>query len=226
MQTRQVVRIAVAVVLVIALMGRASNGDKEVIEFKLPKPTIVGTPKDVPAGTTVRKPTGKPRGPWSAPGGTALLSDGKAVSSSDRDPLVGSLDMVTDGDKEAGPGSYVELAPGLQWIQIDLGASQTINGVLMWHSHEDPRVYRDVVVRISEDPEFVTGVTTVFNNDQDNSSGLGAGRDLEFFELAEGELIEVPAKKARYVRAYSRGSTADDQNHYTEVEVWGIPARR
>jgi hypothetical protein len=26
----------------------------------------------------------------------------------------------------------------------------------------------------------------------------------------------------RYVRCYSKGSTADDQNHYTEVEVYGI----
>ena len=27
--------------------------------------------------------------------------------------------------------------------------------------------------------------------------------------------------KARYVRLYSRGSTASNQNHYTEVAVYG-----
>ena len=31
--------------------------------------------------------------------------------------------------------------------------------------------------------------------------------------------------KGRYVRCYSKGSTADDQNHYTEVEVYGVPAK-
>jgi len=27
------------------------------------------------------------------------------------------------------------------------------------------------------------------------------------------------------VRLYSNGNHIDDQNHYTEVEVWGLPVR-
>lgn len=247
MRTKRIFNLSLAAVAVlgVALMGRPwvavaedkadvkadakpseAAGETVVIEFKLPKPAYAGTPKNVPAGTTVRKPTGKPRGPWTAPKGTVLLSAKKPVTSSEKDPIIGSLNMITDGDKEGADGSWVELGPGLQWVQVDLGASHTINGILMWHHHGDPRVYRDVVVQISDDPDFVNGVTTVFNNDQDNTAGLGAGKDTEYFEVVEGELIQVPAKKARYVRCYSKGSTADDQNHYTEIEVWGIPAEK
>jgi hypothetical protein len=39
--------------------------------------------------------------------------------------------------------------------------------------------------------------------------------------MAEGKLIEVKGEKARYVRCYSKGSTADEQNHYIEVEIHG-----
>ena len=87
-----------------------------------------------------------------------------------------------------------------------------------------------MIVQISNDPEFKKDVVTVFNNDQDNSSGLGAGKDYEYFEAAEGKLVDCKkvnkdGVKGRYVRLYSKGSTADDQNHYTEVEVYALPAK-
>src|SRR5205809_822628 len=82
---------------------------------------------------------------------------------------------VTAGQKEGTEGSWVELGPGVQWVQIDLEKEATIYGILLWHQHADPRVYRDVIVQISNDPEFKKDVVTVFNNDQDNSAGLGAG---------------------------------------------------
>jgi len=52
-------------------------------------------------------------------------------------------------------------------------------------------------------------------------------RGFEYFEAAEGKLIDCKLTnkegvKGRYVRCYSKGSTADDQNHYTEVEVYGV----
>jgi len=132
--------------------------------------------------------------------------------------------MVTDGDKDGGQGSFVELAPGLQWVQIDLGQPATIYAVLMWHYHAQARAYRDVVVRVSDDPNFADGVTTVFNNDHDNSSGLGAGKDMGYVETFEGKLIDCKGVAARYVRLYSKGNTSDDGNQYVEVEVYGKPA--
>ena len=197
------------------------------VKFDLPKPVFAGTPKNIPPGTTVQKPTGKPRPPLTAPAGTTNVALNKKVTSSDNDPVVGKLDLVTDGQKEGTEGNFVELGPGIQWVQIDLEKPTTVYGVLLWHRHDDPRVYRDVIVQISDDPEFKKDVTTVFNNDQDNTSGMGAGKDYEYFEAAEGKLIDCKLTnkdgvKGRYVRCYSKGSTADDQNHYTEVEVYGI----
>ena len=73
----------------------------------------------------------------------------------------------------------------------------------------------------ADDPDFIENVRTLFNNDQDNSSGLGVGTDREFFETFEGKLINAKGVKARYVRTYSKGSSESALNEYTEVEVYG-----
>ena len=49
--------------------------------------------------------------------------------------------------------------------------------------------FRDVIVQASDDPAFKTGVTTIFNNDHDNTSKLGAGKDKEYIDVAEGRLF-------------------------------------
>jgi len=68
-------------------------------------------------------------------------------------------------------------------------------------------------------------VKTIFNNDQDNSSGLGVGTDREFFETHEGKLIDAKGVKAQFIRFYSKGSTESALNEYTEIEVYGRPAK-
>lgn len=193
------------------------------IGLKLPKPAFKGTPKNVPPGTNLEKPRDKPREPFLAPPGTVAVSLGKPVTSSDRDPIVGELKLITDGDKEANEGGYVELGPGLQWVQIDLKQPCAVHAIVVWHYHINARVYRDVVVQLADDKDFIANVRTVFNNDHDNSAGLGLGEDKEYWETYEGKLIDARGAVARYVRLYSRGSTADDQNHYVEIEVWGTP---
>jgi hypothetical protein len=40
------------------------------------------------------------------------LALNKPVTSSDKDPIIGKLDQVTDGDKEGSDGSWVELGAG------------------------------------------------------------------------------------------------------------------
>ena len=196
------------------------------LELKLPKPAFKGTPKHVPPGATnLEKPRKGPRPPLLVPKGTELLSRGKKVVSSDSDPIIGEIELVTDGDQEASEGSYVELGPGLQWVQIDLQKQYRIYALLVWHFHMSARVYHDVVVQVADDADFITNVRTVFNNDHDNSSGLGLGDAKEYWDTYEGKLIDAKGVVARYVRLYSKGSTADDQNHYTEVEVFGLPVR-
>jgi hypothetical protein len=65
---------------------------------------------------------------------------------------------------------------------------------------------------------------SVFNNDHDNS-GRGVGKDMSYVETAEGKLIDARGVQGRYVRLFSRGNTANELNHYTEVEVYGKPAK-
>ena len=66
---------------------------------------------------------------------------------------------------------------------------------------------------------------TLFNNDHDNTLGLGAGRDREYIETYEGKLIDGRGARARYVRLWSNGNTSNDMNHYVEVEVYGLPVK-
>lgn len=222
-----VIRI-VKVFLVLALsMGSASQvfaqGKRIKITPVLPKPLFVGTPKTLKSGNLEPARKG-PRRPLMAPKGTVSVAIGKAVSSSDMFPIIGDLELVTDGDKEGSDGSYVELGPGVQYVQIDLGAPHIIHGLVIWHFHSQARVYRDVIVQISDDADFISNVRTVFNNDHDNSAGMGVGTDKEYIETFEGRPISVRAETAQFVRLYSNGSTSGEMNHYIEVEVYGQPA--
>lgn len=193
------------------------------IDIKLPKPMFIGTPQNMKVAN-LEKPLGKPRPPFLAPAGTKNVALHKPVTSSDEFPIIGEVEMVTDGDKEAVEGSYVELGPFKQYVTIDLKADYNIYAIVVWHFHKTARVYFDVVVQVSDDPNFIKDVKTVFNNDNDNSSGLGVGKDMNYVETAEGKLIDAKGVKGRYVRLYSRGNTNNDLNHYVEVEVYGKPA--
>jgi hypothetical protein len=194
------------------------------LDIKLPRPMFVGTPQNIQGVTNLEKPLGRDRPPFYAPAGTKNAALGKPAASTDDLPIIGEIEMVTDGDKEATDGSYVELAPFLQNVTIDLGAEYEIYAILFWHYHKQARVYFDVVVQVADDPDFITDVRTLFNNDHDNSSGLGIGSDMHYVETAEGKLIDAKGVRARYVRLYSNGSSSNELNHYIEVEVFGKPA--
>jgi hypothetical protein len=187
----------------------------------IPPAEISGTP--VPINLTNLEPLQQTVPTLQVPEGTVQISAGKPVTSSDDWPLIGDLEYITDGDKETGEGYYVELIPGLQWVQIDLEQEAAIQAIWIWHYHAQQRAYHDVIVQISNDPDFASGVVTVFNNDFDNSAALGTGKDRPYVETNYGKLIEVKGVKARYVRLYANGNTSNDANHYIEVEVFGIP---
>ena len=205
--------------LSVALLATAINAPAQVkvpLQTDLPKPLFVGTPVPIDVPNLEPKLTGK-RPDFLVPAGTTNLARGKKVTASDNEPVVGTLDLVTDGDKEGDEGSWVELAPGRQWVQIDLEKPAEIAAILVWHFHSQERVYRDVVVQVSNDATFSQGVTTIY----DNSS---AGTDRPYIETYQGKLIDARGVKGRYVRLYSHGNTTDKMNHYIEVEVWGKPA--
>jgi len=194
------------------------------LDIKIPKPMFITGPRsiDVP---NLEKQSGKPRPPFMAPEGTKNVALGKTVFSTDNNPITGNIEMITDGDKEAAKGSYVELGPFLQHITIDLEARHNIYAIVIWHYHRQHRTYYDVVVQVADDSDFITNVNTLFNNDIDNSAGLGIGKNMYYTETNEGKLIDAKGVKARYVRLYSNGNNSNDLNHYIEVEVYGKPVK-
>jgi hypothetical protein len=194
------------------------------LPIQLPKPMFEGTPQNV-AVPNLQKPLGRPRDPFLAPAGVTNVAKGKKVASSDMEPIIGELAQVNDGDKKGADGSYVELGPLVQHVTLDLGAPHEVFAVLFWHFHKTARVYFDVIVQLADDAAFTKNVRTLFNNDHDNSSKLGAGTDMNYVETAEGRLVDAKGQKARYVRLYSRGNNANELNHYVEAEVFGRPVR-
>ena len=115
------------------------------LEIKLPGPMFVGTNKPIRV-KNLRKFSIGERPPFLAPVGTKNVALGKPVASSDEEPIIGEIEMITDGDKEAADGSYVELGPFLQHVTIDLEALYEIYAIVIWHYHQEPQVYFDVVV--------------------------------------------------------------------------------
>ena len=182
-----------------------------------------GTPTQDDPGPNVEPYSEKSRPPFLAPAGVTNLASGRPVTSSDPEPISGRLEQITDGDKEGQRESVVELRRRTQWVQIDLGQPAELAAVVLWHAHHVHMVCHDVIVQVSNDPEFKDEVTTLFNNDFDNSSALGLGRDKEYFESHQGRLIDSKGAKARYIRVYGRGSTFVSLNWLTEIEVWGAP---
>ncbi|MGC6423961.1 MAG: hypothetical protein ACON4O_03125 [Lentimonas sp.] len=197
----------------------AASGGKVALSTGIPPELIEGTPQPIKVQNLEKAPTSAPV--LMVPEGTALLSAGKQVTGSDDFPIIGELEYVTDGDKDAGEGYFVELLDGPQWVQIDLEAPADLAAIWVWHYHSQARAYHDVIVQVSNDPEFNEGVTTLFNNDYDNSADQGKGSDKPYVDTRYGKLVDAKGTNAQYVRLWSNGNTANDMNHYIEVEVYG-----
>src|SRR5581483_361272 len=162
--------------------SRADDAPLVPLNLKLPAPAFIGTPSDLPVASTVEKPTGKPRPPLMVPPGLANVALAKHVTSSSANIASDDLQKITDGDKETRESSVVLLRKGPQWVQIDLGQSEQIFAIVVWHNHDAPKVYHGVVIQVSDDAAFKNDVHTVFNNDHANLDGQGVGPDREYFE--------------------------------------------
>lgn len=214
-----------AIAALAALSTAASAQEMEEIKIEFPKPMFIGTPVPAKLPNLETPDPSKIIKSFQAPKGTVNLAKGKEVTSSDPAPIIGDLPLVTDGDADGSDGCFVELAPGPQWVQIDLGASTTLNKIAVWHYHKQAQAYVDVVVQVSDDKEFKTGVTTLFNSDHDDTLKLGAGTDPAYIETNHGRVIDAKNTKAQYVRLTSNGNTSNEMNHYCEVQVFGVPGK-
>jgi hypothetical protein len=218
------VRLGIPILICLGSAAWAQAPKLEPIPLALPKPLFEGTPRNLKI-PNLEKPSAAPRPPFLVPAGTINAARGKRVTSSVSDPAIGDLEMITDGDKSGLDGAYVELGSGPQWIVIDLKQKYTLYAVVIWHYHKQARVYKDVIVQVADDPDFITGVSTVFNNDTENAVGMGIGHDLNYIETYEGKLIDAKGVVGRYLRLYSNGNDTTPLNHYAEVEAYGTPAK-
>ncbi len=208
--------------------GEGASGEQlKPMAIQLPKPQFISTPRHFSERPHFELRT--PKQVLLAPEGSRNLALNREVTTSCQEPLVvGDLKQITDGKKDSEDGSYVDLfseSARPVWIQIDLGQESEVYGVVVWHYHWAKQVYKDVVVRTADDKDFTVNVQTHFNNDYDNSSGLGVGNDNEYIETNAGRIISMKGVKTRYVRLYSKGNWRTESNHYTEVEVWGRPVQ-
>jgi hypothetical protein len=212
-----------AVIAAVALESRAQ--DLVPLNLKLPAEAFKGTPKDIKTNAYTEPYPDKPRPPMMVPPGLKNLAKGAKITSSDKNATQEMLEKITDGDKEAADQSIIFLRKGTQYVQFDLGAPSEVFAIVIWHAFNAAKVYHDVVVQIADNADFTQNVKTIFNNDQDNSSGLGVGTDREYFETHEGKLIDAKGVKAQFIRFYSKGSTESALNEYTEIEIYGRPAK-
>ncbi len=215
---------ALALTHSMAVPAARAADDLAPLPVKPPAPTLKGTPSDLPSGPNVEPPPEKPRPPFMAPKGVVNLAAGKKATSSVK-PFTGSLAQLTDGKKEPEDDQVVEMRRGKQWVQVDMGEPARIYAIVVWHDHRWLQAFRDVIVQVADDPDFTQNVQTIFNNDVDNSAGLGIGTDKEYFETYQGRTFDGKGVVSRYVRCYTAGSSLSALNVCQEVEVYGLPAK-
>jgi len=109
--------------------------------------------------------------------------------------------MITDGNKAGSDGSFVELKSGVQNVSLIWRPEALSFAILIWHFHKEARAYAGVVVQVADDPDFISNVRTLFNNDANNETGSGIGKDKRYVETSEGKLIDARGVEARYVRS-------------------------
>lgn len=215
---------AFAAALLVSTASAADDKKTVPLVLKLPAHTTKGTPEDLPVGPHIEPVPKGPPPPIQVPPGVKNVAAGKPVTSSVA-PYTGELTQITDGKREPYDEDVVEFKRGSHWVQVDLGDQFEIHAIAMWHDHRLLQAYHDVILQVSNDPEFKTGVTTLYNNDTDNSSKQGIGTDREYFELEYGRIVPVKGVKARYVRGYTKGSTLTAINCWQEIEVYALPGK-
>lgn len=153
--------------------------------------------------------------PVTTPGIKNLALDAAVTFSSN-----GSMNNSSEiNNRSVTSTSLTAIGTGSKYVQMDLGKSSQIDQIRFWHNFYDGRIYTDVVIQLSDDPSFVNGVTTLFNNDSDNSLGLGVGTDDEYAETFTGKTLEFNTVTARYIRLWSNGNNVDTTNEYAEIQV-------
>jgi parallel beta-helix repeat protein len=151
---------------------------------------------------------------------------GKPVTVSDPNAILNGANpsIITDGDTARAHYVLVSVQNGAQYVQVDLRQPYDVAKVTIWNDYnpDRPRREQDVIIQLSNDPTFSKGVTTIFNNDQDNSAGQGAGHDQEYVNPTDGSgktvVVDSPVS-ARYARVWTNGQHYVDDGSYAPVDT-------
>lgn len=189
------------------------------LDLKIPSPSFAPSFGDI-SGADL-EPIQTKRDPFLAPKNVVNLAAGKNVTSSDARCSKENLAKIVDGNKGFDDENIVLLRKDMQWVQVDLGQECEVFAVVLWHGYNTvPKVFHKVSVVISDKEDFSSGNTTLFNNDKDAN-----GPNKEYIETNFGKLIDAKGVKGRYLRFRSKGSNESALNEYTEIEVYGRPAK-
>lgn len=170
---------------------------------------------------------------------TAYDKDGNDISGYVTDHNGGvSLECVVDGTKGLFNSIYFqnEGTAVLGFVQVDMGESYWINRVdlTLWNDW----VFRAIVVQISDDPTFQTGVHTVICTDFGNWLGAGLNEVVGTLDpnytlhtqtewnghSGDGWVFNFEPVKGRYIRTANQAGSAPYTMVLTELQAWTCEA--
>jgi len=199
----------------------------KIIRPRFPNPIFLSGPWGCTL-PNIEYPPSPPIKEFSALLETEIISIAKPVTSSSP-PIHGELAWINDD--EAFPGDAGENEVWFNqlpcWVQIDLGSERIIDHVWFWHGQgtlsrrQTPELFEEVILQVSNDKDFQHEVTTLFNSDDDGSSGQGKGTDPTYMETNHGRCIAASGSKARYVRLWGGKAYSGGPCRFTEIIVWG-----
>ena len=198
--------------------------DLELDAVTFPTPPRSGTLEDISPPHLRKYNKDEKRKPFMVVEGLENLAMFKPVTLS-AEPIVGELEQITDGIKTSDGFDFVE---GPAWVQVDLEEPASIHAIVVWHYHKTLVIFNDVIVQIADDAYFSQNVRTLFNNDHDNSAGMGKGSDTAYIPTGLGEIVDarnedLTLATARYIRVYTGKSTDGLLPRYVEIAVYGKP---
>jgi prepilin-type N-terminal cleavage/methylation domain-containing protein len=113
--------------------------------------------------------------------------------------------VITNGITTSTP--YHDTGTGLQSVTVDLGSTQNVSAVKVWHYYADARIYNATKTEVSTDN---VNWTTVFDS---AASGTYA-------ESATGKTTSFSTRPVRYIRDWLNGSNVNPSDHWVEIQAY------
>jgi hypothetical protein len=187
-----------------------------------PPPVFISSPLPIMEGPNL-EPVPPSQSTFEAPPGLKNLALAAHITASLPLPSE-ELRKVADNAKGSDPSfDLLSLGRGPQSLTLDLGQQATLHTLVLWHRFDYLVSYRDVIVEASTTADFSHPIP-LYNNDHDDTLGKGKGPDRAYVETNFGRVIPLHSHPARWLRVWSNGSQLSGENHYAEIQVWGLPA--